>query len=64
MSSFGSHTGPMIKMDLKIVLEFEGVLSMDGRETSYNKSTNSDLVVSGCLPAELDQEMEMKESVP
>lgn len=37
---------------------------MEEKPAITNKSTNSDLVVSGCLPAELDQEMEMKESVP
>lgn len=37
---------------------------MEVKPTITNKSANSDLVLSGCLPAELDQEMEMKESVP
>lgn len=54
----------MMKVELKSVLEVEGALCMDGSETNNNKSANSDLVVSGCLRAEWDQETEMKESAP
>lgn len=36
---------------------------MEVKPAIKNKSENSDLVLSVCLPAELDQEMEMKESV-
>lgn len=37
---------------------------MEVKPAITNKLANSDLVLSGCLPTELDQEMEMKESVP
>lgn len=37
---------------------------MEVKPDITNKSANSNSVLSGRLPAELDQEMEMKESVP